>query len=137
MRIGPGFLAGLMFVFVVAPAVACLFVPDVGGPGSVENVVRYQMSQIAAAFGKHTAGAGVPPGNGNDLIFHPLKGKDISCGCRTNKQGEVLDVWGTPYQVKVEAPSKFVIRSAGEDGQFGDGDDIVYDSSTARFVSHE
>jgi len=131
MRMLPGFVACLLVISLTAPAVACLFTADVGGPGSVGQVVRFQMSHIAAVLGsKHLEAT-----DADTLIFHPLRGTDAGSACRTNGQGELVDVWGNPYQIKIESPSGFVIRSAGADGQFGDDDDIVYDSSKDGFVN--
>jgi hypothetical protein len=124
-------LVALIIGLAVHPLAACLFTADVGGPGSTAQVVRYQMSRIAAVLGSKNLEAT----DADSLIFHPIRGKDAGAACRTNRQGELVDVWGTPYQIKIESPSKFVIRSAGADGQFGDADDIVYDSSQHGFVN--
>jgi hypothetical protein len=124
-------LAALIIGLAVQPLAASLFKFDVGGPDSVTQVVRYQMTRIAAAL----TGKSLRATDADTLIFHPIPGKDAGAACRTNRQGELVDVWGTPYQVKVESPSKFVIRSAGADGQFGDADDIIYDSAKNGFVN--
>ena len=49
-------------------------------------------------------------------------------GGRTNSQGEMLDPWRTPYRIEAHARANFIVRSAGKNREFGDKDDIVFDS---------
>ena len=55
-------------------------------------------------------------------------------GARTNFQGEIIDWWKTPYQIEILARMNFVVRSAGPNKIFGDGDDIIFDSASNDFV---
>lgn len=48
----------------------------------------------------------------------------------TNKDGQMVDVWGTPYQFTFHSTNSFVITSAGENHVFGDTDDVVFNSAT-------
>jgi hypothetical protein len=48
----------------------------------------------------------------------------------TNKDGQMIDVWGTPYQFTFNSTNNFAIRSAGENHTFGDMDDVVFSSVT-------
>jgi hypothetical protein len=88
------------------------------------------LQRAAALNGRAGAGDGM-----NDLVFHPVSRADADCKVRTNGLGEFVDVWGTPYEVRSEGPGRLAIRSAGADGQFGDADDIVYDSVANSFVN--
>jgi len=53
---------------------------------------------------------------------------------RTNSQGEILDIWKTPFQIKIIAPTNFVVHSAGPDKKFGNVDDIIFNSLSNTFV---
>ena len=52
----------------------------------------------------------------------------------TNSAGEVVDVWRTPYQIRFIGPTNFIIRSASRSRNFGDADDIVFNSASNNFV---
>jgi len=53
---------------------------------------------------------------------------------RTNSHGEILDIWKTPFRIKIIPPTNFVVRSAGPDKKFGDPDDIIFNSVSNDFV---
>jgi len=53
---------------------------------------------------------------------------------KTNATGEVIDVWDTPYRIELMGRTNFIIRSAGPDRQFGNADDIVFNSASNDFV---
>jgi hypothetical protein len=61
-------------------------------------------------------------GNQNQIRLH------------TNAAGEVVDVWRTPYRIKLIGPTNFSIRSASRNRNFGDADDIVFNSASNNFV---
>ena len=52
----------------------------------------------------------------------------------TNAGGEVIDIWGTAYQIKLLGPTNFAVGSAGKNLKFGDADDIVFNSISNDFV---
>ena len=52
----------------------------------------------------------------------------------TNTSGEVVDIWQTPYQIDLAGRTNFIIRSAGKNRKFDDGDDIVFNSVSNDFV---
>ncbi|HTA94591.1 MAG TPA: hypothetical protein VK769_00555 [Verrucomicrobiae bacterium] len=60
-----------------------------------------------------------------NLNYHPGQ---------TNQQGQVLDCWETPYQIKSIARTNFVVSSAGPNKIFGDADDIIFNSVSNDFV---
>ena len=46
----------------------------------------------------------------------------------TNKDGQMVDIWGTPYKFGFKSTNSFWITSAGENCTFGDTDDIIFNS---------
>ena len=48
----------------------------------------------------------------------------------TNKEGQLVDIWSTPYKFTFNSTNSFTIISAGENRAFGDTDDVVFDSRT-------
>jgi hypothetical protein len=70
-----------------------------------------------------SCGFGFDTGLATNLFFNPI-----------NSQGELLDVWQTPYQIKFMPPTNFVIHSAGPNKKFGDADDIIFNSASNDFV---
>jgi len=48
----------------------------------------------------------------------------------TNAAGEVIDIWQTPYQIKLVGQTNFNISSAGPNKKFGDADDIIFNSAS-------
>jgi len=46
----------------------------------------------------------------------------------TNKDGQLVDIWSTPYKFAFISTNSFTIISAGEDKTFGDTDDVVFNS---------
>ena len=41
------------------------------------------------------------------------------------RQQPAKDAWGTPFDVRCDPPSRYVLRSAGADRQFGTADDVL------------
>ena len=48
---------------------------------------------------------------------------------------EYADSWGTPFHIEINQASNFVVRSAGKNRQFGDGNDLVLLSSSNNLVN--
>ena len=48
----------------------------------------------------------------------------------TNKDGQLVDIWSTPYKFAFVSTNRFTITSAGDNHTFGDTDDVVFDSSS-------
>jgi len=72
----------------------------------------------------------------NGFVFQSLFGASghYYYDNRTNEQGELLDPWQTPYQIEILAQTNFVVRSAGPNKNFGDVDDIIFNSISNDFV---
>jgi hypothetical protein len=43
----------------------------------------------------------------------------------TNNAGQLIDPWGTPYEIIFEPTNYVTIRSAGKNKTFGDEDDVT------------
>jgi hypothetical protein len=48
----------------------------------------------------------------------------------TNKDGELVDVWSTPYKFAFVSTNSFTIISAGGNKTFGDADDVIFNSAS-------
>ena len=46
----------------------------------------------------------------------------------------MVDPWETPYQIQFFQQTNYIIRSAGKDKNFGDADDIIFNSVSNNFV---
>jgi hypothetical protein len=58
----------------------------------------------------------------------------FSLASRTNALGAVIDIWQTPFQIELVGQTNFVVRSAGPNKNFGDADDIIFNSASNDFV---
>jgi type II secretory pathway pseudopilin PulG len=47
---------------------------------------------------------------------------------------EMVDPWGTPYQIHFSQQTNFIISSAGKDKIFGDADDFIFNGVSNDFV---
>jgi hypothetical protein len=93
-------------------------------PTVLENM-RVTIRQYASAFGENPVGT-------NPEITASLQGnnpKQINFlrpdGNRVNSNGELVDVWGTPYFFHQISGHEMEIRSAGPDRVMYTGDDLV------------
>jgi hypothetical protein len=107
---------------------------------NADYFARENMVTISAAVAKFQSTHGEPPAGDNAAIFRALEGANTNNAvfvesARTNAAGEILDSWGTPYQIRIGNGAQIVIRSAGKDRVWGDSDDIVYDSAKRDFVT--
>jgi hypothetical protein len=46
----------------------------------------------------------------------------------TNQDGQLIDIWNTPYKFMFNSTNSFTITSAGENRTFGDTDDVIFNS---------
>ncbi len=58
-------------------------------------------------------------GNTRQIAFVTFRQSDL------DEKSELLDPWGTPIQLSVDADGHLLMRSAGPDKTFGTADDIV------------
>jgi len=72
-----------------------------------------------------------------EFILNPFlttnKYRGISFTTHTNALGELIDIWQTPFQIKLAGETNFIISSAGPNKKFGDADDIIF-NSVSNFV---
>jgi hypothetical protein len=58
----------------------------------------------------------------------------FSLASHTNALGAVIDIWQTPFQIELIGQTNFIVRSAGPNKNFGDADDIIFNSVSNDFV---
>jgi hypothetical protein len=69
----------------------------------------------------------------NGSVFTTFLGTNCYLN-RTNAQGEILDLWNTPYKIEIVGQINFIVRSAGPNKKFGDADDVVFNSISNDFA---
>jgi len=122
--------AGLLLV--------CIFLlgPFLGGttPNKV-TTTRNEEEQLGAAIAQYAVVFQKFPTNDNAGLTKNLTGdnpKQLTLlnllESSTNKDGQMVDVRGTPYQFTFNSTNSFAIRSAGENHTFGDTDDVIFNS---------
>ena len=135
MRIRPLFIWSLLGTFLFALFLPGFFEHPVGKTRAMVFNTINDERQIASGVQQRAIATGSLSNIDNSFIFHALFGtNDYRFGYRTNALGEVLDIWKMPYQIQIVAQTNFVIRSAGPNKQFGDADDIVFNSVSNDFA---
>lgn len=138
-RIRPGFVLGLVVVFVIFPLFVRLVLPNPSGKIRAKiYFTRLEITKIAAILNHYAADSADYPFS-NSWVFPSRltaeERRDLShLASNTNAQGVLLDAWQTPLQVETRMQTDVVIRSAGPNRIFIDKDDIVYDGSRTNFV---
>ena len=93
-----------------------------------------ETKQLASALKQRAIETGELTNFDNGFIYHALFGANSYHSDRTNAQGELFDLWKTPYQIEILEQTNFIVRSAGPNKKFGDADDIIFNSSSNGFV---
>jgi len=115
-----------------------LFAPFFSGParGSA-TTTRSEEAQLANAIAQYAVVFKTFPTNDNATLTSNLTGNNPQqlrlinlSETSTNKDGQMVDIWGTPYKFAFNSTNSFVITSAGENRTFGDADDLVFNSAT-------
>jgi hypothetical protein len=95
-----------------------------------ESALGDAINQYALVFQKYPAGD-------NAALTKNLTGDNAQqltlltlAATSTNKDGQLIDIWSTPYKFDFISTNRFTITSAGDDRMFGGTDDVVYDSSS-------
>ena len=111
-----------------------------GGPGKVPRA-RSDESQLGAGIKEYKSVFGNYPTGENASVVRALVGDNpkklllLNLGVNsTNKNGELIDPWKTPYKIVFDGANSFNIFSAGPDQTFGDKDDIIFNSVSNDFV---
>jgi hypothetical protein len=142
MRVRPGFLLGLLVVFVIIPWLVSLFLQPIGGPTAARTLMtRRDIVGLNSALGQQIGVGRV------ETSIHVESSNRFSAGffsfttdairvdrSRTNVNGELQDFWCNPYRIEIVVQTNYVIRSAGKNHTFGDKDDIIFDSVKHGFV---
>ncbi|HXJ35276.1 MAG TPA: hypothetical protein VMS22_14685 [Candidatus Eisenbacteria bacterium] len=103
-------------------------------------VTSIQMENVAEAVRSYTAEFGGPPAGDSEAIIRALRGENPRglrfLQSRTGeKAAELLDPWGTSYDVAVVAGASVRVRSAGPNRTLGDGDDREINERLERGAS--
>jgi hypothetical protein len=138
VRVRPGFWLGLLAVF----AFLCWLV-DSGVPTEKEKTKakvletlgeERSMGELLEEKASKVGGLTNIP---KEFILNPFlttnKYRGISFTTHTNALGELIDIWQTPFQIKLAGETNFIISSAGPNKKFGDADDIIF-NSVSNFV---
>jgi hypothetical protein len=138
MRIRPGFVIGLLIVFVVIPWLfqIVIFAPRISDKTKAQIIVtRFETKTVASALKQRAVSTGSLTNIDGAFILQALFGTNTFLNSyRTNANGEFLDAWQTPYKIEILSQTNFIIRSAGKDKIFGDADDIIFNSVSNDFV---
>lgn len=91
-------------------------------------VVNIDMLNLVAALEKSREIFGTYPTGTWQEISQALMGKNQEGHVFidpkwTNRQGELVDPWGTPFSLTIE--TNVILKSAGPNRRFGDKDDVV------------
>jgi hypothetical protein len=135
MRIGLGFVAGLILLAVLAMTLPLLSPDETGKPKAQIISIHSEIKKIADALNKRNAEAGnLTNIDANFILYALFNTNTFLYSYRTNVNGDVLDVLGTPYKIEFAGHTNFIIYSAGRDRKFGDADDIIFNSISNDFV---
>lgn len=106
---------------------------------------RLQETDLVAALKAYSNSYGVLPVGDTESVERILAGENLQ-GKNPQKTAflnfirhsehpnEMIDPWGTPYQIEFSLQTNFVISSAGRNQKFGDKDDIIFNSVSNDFV---
>jgi hypothetical protein len=126
-------LVGLFFL-----SLTCVPGPGVGNNSPIRT--RLEIGDLNYSLNHYQSVYGVFPTGENSNIVSVLAGdnsqKVVFLNFRRTSEhpNEMVDPWGTPYQIDFFQQTNFVIRSAGKNRKFGDADDIVFNSVSNNFV---
>lgn len=122
---------GLLLVFIF------LLGPFLGAAPSKVTTTRSEEEQLGNAITQYAVVFKQYPTNDNAGLTKNLTGDNPQqlalitlSESSTNKDGQMVDVWGTPYKFTFNSTNSFSITSAGENRTFGDTDDVVFNSAS-------
>lgn len=132
-----GFDRIFLVMLVVIVFYVMLMLPwNPGRDGAAKHAVtRSEVREMTSALNKYLAETKIEIPSDNAKIYAALRGMNpgkityFVSRNRTNSMGEFIDIWNTPYWIRVFNHTNFVVRSAGPNRQFGDKDDVWYDSA--------
>lgn len=114
-----------------------LFTPIFGGSTGAASTTQTEEAQLANAIAQYKVVFKQYPASDNAALTKNLTGDNPQqlrlinlSTASTNKDGQMVDIFGTPYKFTFNSTNSFIITSAGENRTFGDADDVVFDSAT-------
>ncbi len=120
----------LVGVYLLAPFLSA-------APHNPVTTTRSEEAQLANAIAQYAVVFQNYPASNNAELTRNLTGdnpKQVRLidlfESSTNKAGQMVDIWGTPYKFTFNSTNSFIITSAGENRTFGDTDDVVFNSAT-------
>ncbi len=107
--------------------------------GYLLSQTKTDVKNINTALNQLEIACSVLPSGDNRAIFRTLFGSNtlqivFLATARTNSDGELLDPWGSPYEIEILAQTNIVIKSAGKNGRWGDKDDYVFDGRKNEYL---
>ena len=117
-----------------------IFGPWSGGFGhSKTETTQMEEAELARALNHYETVFQQFPTNNNAALVKQMTGENpqqllfINLGATsTNQDGQLIDIWSTPYKFVFNSTNSFTITSAGENRTFGDADDVVFNSVTNK-----
>ena len=95
-------------------------------------LVKIEMRSLLGALQYYETEYDKYPSGSSSEMLHVLRGNNpkkkvfLSIPERsTDKTGEFVDPWGTPYRIIIESTNGVTIQSAGKNRIFGDNDDVI------------
>lgn len=136
----------LVFYLIAVPLILLLIVmllPAIsGGRPTRQQRCTLEMQLISDALQQYQKETGGYPTGQTENILQQLRATNALGNqylLYPFRQGysiyEYVDPWGTPFRIEIGQGSNFVIRSAGKNGEFGDGNDLVLHSSSNNLVN--
>ena len=115
-----------------------LFSPWFAGMGRTKaETTRLEEEELAKAISRYATVFQQFPTNDTTGLVKAMTGDNpqqltfLDLGTTsTNQNGQLIDIWSTPYKFAFNSTNSFIITSAGENRTFGDTDDVVFNSAT-------
>jgi hypothetical protein len=110
-----------------------------GGPEKIPRIRIDEKALSSSIENYHQTFGSYPNGENSNVVRvltgdNPQKTVFLNFRQSTEHPDEMVDSWGTPYQIEFVQQTNFVIRSAGKDKIWGDKDDIIFNSTSNDFV---
>jgi len=125
---GAGFL--LLAIYLFSPLFAT-------ASRTKADTTQLEETELAMALNQYLLVFHQFPTNDNAFVAKSLTGDNgqqvtfLNLGpTSTNQNGQLIDIWSTPYKFTFHSTNSFTITSAGEDRTFGDGDDVLFNSAS-------
>ena len=115
-----------------------IFGPWSGGVGrNKTETTKLEEAELARALNHYESVFQQFPTNNNAALVKAMMGENpqqlmfLNLGATsTNHDGQLIDIWSTPYKFVFNSTNSFTITSAGENRTFGDTDDVVFNSES-------